>query len=41
MRNSEIGIATKKLDKTRFLLDLFRNPWYNVKCRTINSKNEY
>ena len=41
LRNSKTGIATKNLDKTGFLLDLFRNLWYNVKCRIINSKNEY
>ena len=41
LRNSKTGIATKNLDKAGFLLDLFRNLWYNVKCRIINSKNEY
>ena len=39
--NQEAGIAAKNLDKAGFLLDLFRNMWYNVKCRIINSKNEY
>ena len=41
LRNLEIGRAAKNLDKAGFLLDLFRNLWYNVKCRIINSKNEY
>ena len=33
--------AKNNLDKPRFLLELFGNLWYNVKCIIINSKNEY
>ena len=35
LRNLEIGIAAKNLDKAGFLLDLFRNLCYNVKCKNI------
>ena len=38
LRNREVGIAKNNLDKTRFLLEIFRNWWYNVRCRIINSK---
>ena len=40
-KQSDDEKTKNNLDKTGFLLDLFRNLWYNVKCRIINSKNEY